>query len=232
MCGRFTRSQSWAEVVAFSRLPVAIVAPELPPSWNVAPSQSVAMLVHEPDRGFQGVAAHWGLRPAWATQARTAPINARADGVASKPFFRAAFRRRRCLVAADGWYEWQALADGKQPHYILRRDGDPLFFAGIWEPAAAEGALPSVAIVTTEAAAELRALHERQPVVLAEGDWEDWLTLPGEARTALEDMLHPLPEGTFHHFPVSRAVNAPRNDGASLIAPAPAPAGSIAPPPA
>lgn len=219
MCGRFTRSQSWAEVVAFSRLPVVVEAQELAPSWNVAPSQALAMLAHQPGQGFRGLAAQWGLRPAWATQAKSAPINARADGVASKPFFRSAFRRRRCLVPADGWYEWLALPDGKQPHYILRRDGDPLFFAGIWEPPAAGAPLPSVAIVTTEAAAELRDLHERQPVVLAQGDWEDWLTLPGEARTALEDMLRPLPDGSFRHYPVSRAVNAPRNDYAELILP-------------
>lgn len=225
MCGRFTRTQSWAEVVAFSRLPVAVEAPEPAPSWNVAPSQPVPVLVHA-DHAFRGLLARWGLRPAWATQAKSAPINARADGVASKPFFRAAFRRRRCLVPADGWYEWLALPDGKQPHYILRRDGDPLFFAGIWEPAAAEDASPTVAIVTTEAAQELRDLHERQPVVLGEGDWEDWLTLPGEARTALEDMLHALPEGTFRHYPVSRDVNAPRNDHAELISERPGGAGA------
>lgn len=221
MCGRFTRSQGWAEVVAFSRLPVAVVAEELPPSWNVAPSQAVPMLVHAQDQGFEGRNAQWGLRPAWATRAKTAPINARADGVASKPFFRAAFRRRRCLVPADGWYEWLALADGKQPHYIVRRDGDPLFFAGIWEPPSAEAALPTVAIVTTEAAAELADLHARQPVVLAQPDWEDWLTLPGEARTALEAMLQPLPEDTFHHHPVSRAVNTPRNNHPDLLHPLP-----------
>ena len=222
MCGRFTRTQTWAEVVAFSRLPVAVVASELPPSWNVAPSQAVAALCHEPEQGFQGVALQWGLRPSWATQAKTAPINARADTVAAKPFFRSAFRRRRCLVPADGWYEWRALPDGKQPHFIHRRDGEPVFFAGIWEPPAGDGALPTVALLTTDAAPELRDLHVRQPVVLAEGDWADWLTLPGEARTALEDMLQPLAEGTFLHFPVSREVNAPRNDHPGLVAAAPA----------
>lgn len=219
MCGRFTRTQTWAEVVAFSRLPLQVDAPELPPSWNVAPSQAVAAVVHAPERGFVGVQARWGLKPAWATRPGAAPINARADGVASKPFFRSAFRRRRCLVPADGWYEWVVEADGKQPHYIVRSDGAPLFFAGIWEPACAGADLPTLAIVTCEAADELRALHERQPVVLAESDWADWLTLPGEARTALEDMLRPLDAGTFRHYPVSRRVNAPRNDDAALLDP-------------
>ena len=219
MCGRFTRTQSWAEVVAFSRLPVEVVAEERPPSWNVAPSQPVMALAWQPDRGYVGFDARWGLRPAWATQAGAAPINARADTVASKPFFRSAFRRHRCLVPANGWYEWLSLADGKQPHYILRRDADPVFFAGIFEPAREPEAMPSVAIVTTEAAAELADLHGRQPVVLPAGDWADWLTLPGTARSALEAMLVAQPEGTFRHYAVSRRVNTPRNDDATLVLP-------------
>ena len=221
MCGRFTRTQTWAEVVAFSRLPMAVDAPELAPSWNIAPSQPVAAVVHAPERGFVGVQARWGLKPAWATRAGAAPINARADSVAAKPFFRDAFRKRRCLVPADGWYEWVVADDGKQPHYVLRADGAPVFFAGVWEPPGGAAELPTLAIVTTDAAEELGDLHARQPVVLAENDWADWLTLPGEARTALEDMLQPLSPGTFVHFPVSRRVNTPHNDGEALIEPLP-----------
>lgn len=219
MCGRFTRTQSWAEVVAFSRLPLQLAAPDLPSSWNVAPSQAVAVVLHDPERGFLGTHARWGLKPAWAAAAGPAPINARAEGVAIKPFFRSAFRRRRCLVPASGWYEWRALPDGKQPHYIVRRDGDPLFFAGIWEPPVAGAELPTLAIVTTDAAAELRDVHVRQPVVLQAGDWSDWMVLPGEARMALDEMLRPLPEGHFRHFPVSRRVNSARSDDASLVDP-------------
>lgn len=166
-----------------------------------------------------GVSARWGLMPAWATSTKVAPINARAEGAADKPFFRSAFRKRRALVPADGWYEWITRDGVKTPHYIHRADASPLLFAGLWEPPRESSDAPSFTILTRAADPEIEVLHDRMPVVLEREDWLDWLELPGSARDALEALVLAPHRDRFVHHPVSRRVNTPRNDDAGLIEP-------------
>ena len=168
---------------------------------------------------------HWGLVPFWAKESSIGArmINARAETVAEKPAFRAAFRHRRCLIPADGFYEWKKAADGgKQPYLIRRRDRAPFTFAGLWESwqekqSGAE--LESCSIVTTDANATLAPIHHRMPVILDERGWQDWLAPGSEWGAALQALLRPAPDELLEAFPVDRAVNKVANDGPELLEP-------------
>lgn len=163
----------------------------------------------------------WGLVPSWAKDEAIATrlINARGESVAEKPSFRAAFRRRRCIVPTNGFYEWQQIAGDKQPFYIHPVEGEPFGLAGLWErwtrPADGEE-IDTFTIVTTEANAEMRPLHDRMPVILAPGDYAAWLTgvTPVER---LQALVRPCPEAELAVYPVSTAVGNVRNEGAALI---------------
>jgi putative SOS response-associated peptidase YedK len=162
----------------------------------------------------------WGLVPSWtkdAATAKTKPINARAETVATSGMFRGAFASRRCLMPAEVFYEWQPTETGKQPHAIARQDGQPMAFAGLWEgyrwPSG--DVLRTFTIVTTSANAEMAPLHGRMPVILEPPDWPRWL---GEAEGDPAALMRPAPDGTLHTWPVSRAVNTPRNNRAELLA--------------
>ncbi len=203
----------------------AVAADELlPPSWNVAPTQDVYAVASEgPHRCL--ATFHWGLVPPWAKSPGVGArmINARAESLTTSGAFRAAYRRRRCLVPADGFYEWQARAGSraKQPWYLSPADGRLLAMAGLWErwvgPRGADH-LRSLTIVTTRAGPDLAGLHDRMPVLLAPQVWDLWLD--GGADTAsLEPLLVPAPGETLTRRPVSRAVNDVRNDGSELLAP-------------
>jgi putative SOS response-associated peptidase YedK len=161
----------------------------------------------------------WGLVPHWARdpKATRQPINARAETLATSPMFRDALARRRCLVPADAFYEWQAAEGGKLPWAIARADGAPLVFAGLWEGwRGADGTvMRTFTIVTTQANDALRALHERMPVVLEEGAWPLWL---GEVEGAAGDLLRPS-AAEFRVWRVGTAVNNVRNDRAELLEP-------------
>lgn len=163
--------------------------------------------------------ARWGLVPAWAKDPAIGHrmINARAETVAGKPAFRAAFKSRRCLVPALGFYEWQATPHGKVPHYITTADGSVMAFAGLWETwRPAEGdPVVSYTILTTAANALVAGVHDRMPVILAPGDRQEWLTARDPAR-----LLAPCPADRLRTWPVSTRVNSPRNDDETLIAPA------------
>jgi putative SOS response-associated peptidase YedK len=148
-------------------------------------------------------------------------INARAESVADKPSFRDAFRKRRCLVLADGWYEWQVAAGGKQPWFVRRKDARPLAFAGLWErwKNPADGALlESCTIVTTSAAESLRKIHDRMPVVLDDADWDRWIDTAFSETDKLLELLRPFEASALEAWPVGRDVNAPKNEGPELIA--------------
>jgi putative SOS response-associated peptidase YedK len=152
-------------------------APELPPGYNVAPTQPL-FAVRLEDGSRAGVTLRWGLIPGWAEDRSigTRLINARSETVATKPAFRSAFRRRRCLVLAAGFYEWQKVAAAKQPHYIRLKDGKPFAFAGLWEHPERDGEeAESCTIITTEANEFMRLLHDWLPLILQPGDSDEWL---------------------------------------------------------
>jgi putative SOS response-associated peptidase YedK len=164
-------------------------------------------------------ALRWGLVPSWAKEGAIGNrlINARAETLAEKPSFRAAFRARRCLVAADGFYEWRQEGEAKQPYRIARRDGGPFAFAGLWErwaPAGAE-AIESFTIVTSDASALLRPIHERMPALLRPEDHAAWLG--GDTDQAKAALGRLLPDALLEAYPVSRRVNSPRHDDPACI---------------
>jgi len=225
VCGRFVQS-SGGQALA-QRFGVA-EAPVLSPHYNVAPTQRAAV-VRERDGSRRIDLLRFGLVPGWAEDLRVGArmINARAERIASAPAFRTAFRRRRCIVPVDGFYEWQVLGGGrkprKQPWLVRAADGAPLALAGVWEryePAEGEP-VESFAIVTAEAEGGLRAIHERTPLILAPGDVDAWLDPTRTDPEALAPLLRPG-DVPLDPVPVSHAVNDVRNDDASLVAPLPA----------
>ena len=188
-------------------------------SWNVAPTQPAMVVRRHPATGERHLdLLDWGLVPHFTTDVKAAlkPINARSETAATTGLFRGALKARRCLIPADAFYEWRAMSDGRQPYAIARRDGAPLVFAGLWEGWRAPGGetLRTFAVLTTRANATLSALHERMPVVLEPEDWPVWL---GEADGDRGTLMRPAPDQTLRLWPVSRAVNNVRNNGAGLL---------------
>jgi len=198
------------------------------PRFNIAPTQDAPVVRQrtEPKRERTLQFLRWGLIPSWAEDIKIGArlINARGETVAAKPSFRSAFRKRRCLVPADGFYEWRADGKAKQPYLIARRDGASFAFAGLWErwtpkeKPAEPAFIDSYTIVTTEANTLLKPLHERMPVILAPEHYASWLD-PEAAEADLLALLRPAPEELLHYFPVSRRVNAARVDVPELIEP-------------
>jgi putative SOS response-associated peptidase YedK len=218
MCGRFFLSRSSADVARAFDL---AATPALAPRWNVAPTQPIAV-VHETDRGRVVDAMRWGFVPAFATDPRAGhhPINARAETIATSPLFRGAFARRRGIVPADGFYEWQHRGKSSRPFAVLRTDGALLAMAAIFEVhEAGGGALKSAAIVTTDATATLAPIHHRMPVLLEPDDFALWLD-PGERDTdRLCALLCPSAPEAVRVHPVDRRVNDVRCDDPSLPEP-------------
>jgi putative SOS response-associated peptidase YedK len=230
MCGRFAQPRSSDELARIFR---ARRVTELDGDrFNVAPTDEVAAVVeHHGERQLDTF--KWGLVPYYAESSREAArlINARAETVESSGAFRTAFRRRRCIIPADAFYEWRRSAPeasgqpGRsprpQPFAIRRVDGQPMAFAGLWgvwrDPMTA-GRLFTCSIVTTTANGLLAPLHSRMPVVLDEGDWDTWLE-DGASPGVLRGMLHPAPESMLHLYPVGLAVNSVRNNGPELLDP-------------
>lgn len=215
MCGRYTLAAPGRVVAELFALDAI---PELRPRYNVAPGQEVPVVrVREGRRELATV--QWGLVPAWARDLAIGQklINARAETVAEKPAFRQALRARRCLVPADGFYEWQPAAGRKQPWYFQLRDGRPFAFAGLWERWQAPGVDPleSCAIVTTAANELVAPVHGRMPVVLSPEGCGRWLAggTPGE----LAALLVPFPASEMRAYPVSPRVNSPAVDDRGCI---------------
>jgi putative SOS response-associated peptidase YedK len=197
------------------------------PAYNIAPTQPVAtVVVATPGLARELVWMHWGLVPSWAKDrsAGSRMINARAETVAQKPAYRAAFRRRRCLVLADGFYEWQRLDGKKRPYFIHLHDDRPFAFAGLWEHwQGAEGeTLQSCALVTTEANALMRPIHDRMPVILPEDDYARWLDPSLVAPESLLPLLRPYPSEAMEAYRVSTYVNSPTHDAPLCVQPEPA----------
>jgi putative SOS response-associated peptidase YedK len=222
MCGRFVLASD-PDVYARHLRVDAVVGERLARSWNVAPTDRVYVAVEHHQERLLGP-MRWGLIPPWSTDPRRGHINARLETVATKPAFRQSLARRRCLIPADGFYEWETTAEGRRPHLIRRADGSPLVFAGLWSGFTHSDTgerTRTCAIVTTAASGPVARLHHRMPVVLPPGTWERWLdphlTDPFEAEGLLTAGAD-LPEVVIDA--VSREVNDVRNNGPQLLAPA------------
>jgi putative SOS response-associated peptidase YedK len=221
MCGRFTLSVSGAEVAEWFGLSGP---PAVEPRYNIAPTQPVAIIRAAPDGPARHLSlARWGLVPSWAQDLAfgNRMINARAETVADKPAFRSAFRRRRCLIPASGFYEWRAQDGGKQPYLIGLAGGRPFALAGLWETWGPGGeAVESCAILTTQANALMRPIHERMPVILAPADYGLWLDGKVQDPARLQPLLRPYADGEMVAHAVSTWVNNPRHDDPRCLEPA------------
>lgn len=194
---------------------------DLPPSYNIAPGQNILAVRQQAGRR-EAVLLRWGLIPSWAKEQSIGNrmINARAEGIAHKPAFRQPFRQQRCLIPADGFYEWRREGNRKQPYYIHRRDDQPMMFAGLWsrwkDPEHHER-IESCTIITGEPNELLAPIHDRMPVILDPTGYDPWLESNDLA--LLEGLLSPLPAQLLEAHPVSAAVNRPAHDGPQLIEP-------------
>jgi putative SOS response-associated peptidase YedK len=231
VCGRFT-STSTIEDLASCFGADEVRTEALPPRWNVAPTDPVVAVATRPGPDRMRVLGRfrWGLVPSWASDPSVGSrmINARAETVATRPAFRAALERRRCLIPADAFYEW-AVLDGrsKQPWAVRLASGEPMAFGGLWEvwrDAADPGAnlLRTCAVVTTSANEALAHIHHRMPVVLDRSAWDPWLDPGNDDLDALRALLVPAPAERFEAHPVSTLVNSVRRDGPELLEPLPA----------
>jgi putative SOS response-associated peptidase YedK len=245
MCGRFVSARKRLELLEEFAVERDRVTQDRDADYNVAPTKRIYAVLsgrEEPRRELTLV--RWGLVPSWAKEASGGArlINARAETVAVKPSFRSAFARRRCIIPADGYYEWTTISDGgkkrKQPHFIYRADGGSLAFAGIYElwrnsqvPDDHEDAWYwSGSIITTQATDEIGRIHDRTPMVIAPDDWADWLDPANNEKGQLLAVMRPAMSsgsGGLASYPVSTAVNSVRNNGPSLIEPL----GEAEPPP-
>ncbi|MBX5449571.1 SOS response-associated peptidase [Thermogemmatispora sp.] len=217
MCGRFTLITDLKTIAEIFGVPATL---EAQPRYNIAPSQEVVAILHEGTRQMAWL--RWGLIPSWAKEEAIGNrmINARAETLAEKPSFKRLLRSRRCLVVADGFYEWQQINGAKRPMYITLRDGSPFAFAGLWDQwSASDGrTLRTCTIVTTEPNELLATIHNRMPVILPREACERWLDPTLQATEALLPLLRPYPAAEMQARPVSRLVNDPRNEGAALLA--------------
>jgi putative SOS response-associated peptidase YedK len=221
MCGRFTQTAS-PEVIAEQ---FKITNPPLfTPRYNIAPSQPIAAIRIDPDTATRTlVMLRWGLIPSWAKDPKIGNqcINAKAETVAEKPSFRSAFKKRRCLVVATGFYEWQVQGMRKQPMWIGLKSTQPFAFAGLWEqwkPAEGEPR-ETCTIITTEPNDLIRPIHNRMPVILSPTSYDQWLDLSFQHIEPLKALLRPYPSEELTAYPVSTLVNNPRHDAPQCLEP-------------
>lgn len=224
MCGRFALLSPTEELVEHLGVDptTAVAIPTAVPRYNIAPTQPV-LAAHLDGHGRRALTFfQWGLIPSWSKDPAFGAklINARAETVAEKPSFRNAFKRRRCLIPADGFYEWQKQDGRKQPLYIHAADCRPFVFAGLWEDwQDSEGShLQTCTILTTEANELMQPIHDRMPVILEPDDFSMWL-YPGQVPDDALHLLRPYPAQKMAAYAVSTAVNNARYDGADCIQP-------------
>ena len=219
MCGRYDNlipAEAYQRLFRAERLPQS----NFPPRYNVAPTQDVLIVRVAKDGTRELVMARWGLVPFWMKSKPTKPfINARAETVHTTAMFREAFAKRRCLIPATGFFEWQQRGSGKQPYRFTMRDLEPFAFAGLWEFARIEGEdILSAAIIVGEPNPLVNGIHDRMPVILMPNDYDLWLDRDNSVENARE-MLKPFPDDRMQAYPVSRIVNSPKNDSEECIAP-------------
>ncbi|MCL4830214.1 MAG: SOS response-associated peptidase [Caldilinea sp.] len=224
MCGRFALYVTLEELADYFGL--SEPPTQLAPRYNIAPTQPVGLVrVNVQSQEREWALALWGLIPSWSKDPTIGArmINARAETVDEKPAFRAAFKRRRCIIPASGFYEWKKVNGGKRPYFITAADGEPLGLAGLWESWNGPNgeALESCTILTTDANETVVALHDRMPVILAPEDYDEWLGAGKDSTPAelsqLKHLLRPFPADRMTLYPVSTYVNSPRNEGEACI---------------
>ena len=234
MCGRYAALQDAGELAAIfeaEQIPVDAGSvdhapnykPNYKPNYNVTPSSEV-FIVYDNDGSRCIDTAHWGLIPSWSkdTRGSSRMINARSETVADKPAYRAAFRRRRCLIPAAGYYEWQARTGAaKQPHFLHAVDGGILAFAGLYEDwVGPEGAIRSCTILTQSALGAVARIHDRMPVLVPAQEWTRWLDSSlQDADRVLSDLVGERSAEALSAYPVATLVNKPANNGPALVEP-------------
>lgn len=219
MCGRYTiRESALLRAIYGIDLPVPLDV-----TYNAAPSQSLPIIRHDVSANPAARLARWGLIPHWTKgKPRTQPINARSETAGRSPMFRQAMQRRRCLVPADGFYEWQGNKPPKQPFFIRMKDDAPFCFAGLWErwqPEDVADPVDTFTILTTDANDTVRPIHPRMPVILDPANYQRWLARTAEA-DQVADLLGPYPPDRMEAWPISTKVNSVRNNGPDLVDPA------------
>jgi putative SOS response-associated peptidase YedK len=221
MCGRFTLTVDPGQLQ--NAFPWASIPDEFPPRFNIAPTQPVAVIANDGQNRMDFYL--WGLIPSWAKDPDIGNrlINARAETLAEKPAFRSAFKRRRCLILADGFYEWKQHADKKIkiPMYIQLADKKPFAFAGLWEIwNTSDGSeIRSCTIITTRPNRLMEEIHNRMPAILAPQYYQAWISPDEQDVQSLAALLEPIPAEEMKAYPVSRLVNSPNNDIPDCIRP-------------
>ncbi len=219
MCGRFAQQLSEDEIHDLYGLAEPALPLALSPRYNGAPTQDFAACRLDVTGRRVMARLRWGLVPSWAKDVGIGArlINARAETVGDKPAYRAAFRARRCLVPANGWFEWQRAGRGRQPWFVALADGSPVSFAALWEPwDKAEGCLETFTIITTEACESLADVHHRQPAMIHSDHFVDWLD-PASRPEQLLDLVREPCAGPFEKRPVSTRVNSVANNDAGIL---------------
>ena len=222
MCGRYSLTVTLDELKeAFPDLKISLK--QYAPRYNIAPTQPIAIVRNEEERKLD--LHKWGLIPSWSKDAKIASklINARGETLAEKPSFRSAYKRRRCLVLADGFYEWVQVEGVKKkiPIYVHLKTKEPFAFAGLWETWMSPdgGEIPTATIITTQPNELVAKVHSRMPVILPRDVYDVWLE-PGEKGPGeLDHLLKPYPAGEMAQYPVSRLVNSPANDTPQVVKP-------------
>ena len=219
MCGRYTLKTPAG--VLTERFDIEESSTSITSSYNIAPTQQVATVLAENGKRKLEM-LHWGLIPSWAKDPEVGNrmINARAETVAEKPSYRKAFQERRCLILADGFYEWQKTDNGKQPFYIRMEDESPFALAGLWESWRNGREIRSCTIITTAPNELAASIHNRMPVILHPEDYDMWLDPDFDEREPLTSLLKPFPAEAMEAYPVSRRVNNPANNDAGVVEPA------------
>jgi putative SOS response-associated peptidase YedK len=217
MCGRF----AYFGKGAFGHESLHLPEPPRFENYNITPSQDILAIRTSPETGHpEYTMLHWGLVPFWSKSVKTKfpLINARSEGIETKPSFRDPFKRRRCIIPASGFYEWQKVEEHKQPYFIRPVDGRYFALAGLWDSWRGENSedVNSCAIITTTANAGMKEIHDRMPVILGNMDIAAWLD-PGKGQADLLAMLEPYPESLIEIYPVSSMVNSPRNNGPECV---------------
>src|SRR3569623_1132848 len=226
MCGRFTRSKDYfshhADQRAFlDQLGLDFSAP-IAPSYNVAPTQQIAAVRAGENDKHEPVTLRWGLVPGWADDLSIGSrmINARADTVATKPAYRNAFKKRRCLIVADGFYEWQKTGKAKHPFLVRLKGGKPFCFAGLWERwNKGEAPVETCTIITTDANKLMEPIHDRMPVILPPDAYNLWLDVAVQEPERLMPLLRPYADAELEALPVSTLVNSPKNNSPECVEP-------------
>ena len=215
MCGRYRRTTREEELARIYRIPIP-AQPDLPISYNIAPSQPVLAIRLNPETEHRSLdTLQWGLVPYWSKDGNTGFINARAERIDIAPAFRRPFQKRRCLIPVDGFYEWKKMPEGKIPYSLEMKDGSPFVFAGLWDGwqnSNTKEWLQTCVIITGEPNELVSRIHPRMPVILPPEIHEQWLS--GESG---KEILRPFPANEMTARPISKRINKPENNDPSVL---------------